>query len=226
MGMCMLQKIVPALLFVAALACAPTPALAEVKPPLTPDHRERVQAVIRDLVAQGETDVDELVKVIAADSYEKLDHIVINVANQRIYECNIAGQALREPEKISSGRGGYDTPLGTYKLWTKSIKAYSRKYDAWMLHWLGFTSDGNYGIHGLEGSSYERHLGSVASHGCIRVSRTYAKDLFTRAERDMLVKVVNDPELKIETYKPISHAMALNMVLEVLSPADPWEIFY
>lgn len=188
-------------------------------------YRTRAQELVAGLVAAGETDLDALIEVIVSDHREVLDHIVINIALQRIYECNVDGEILRE-EKISSGMRGYDTPPGVYHVVNKAPKAYSQKYEAWMLHWMGLTSDGGYGMHGLEGSSYERRLGSVASHGCVRLSREYAKDLFARVSVGLPVYIVDDPEQNLRTFEPLSRQAAIAMVLEVLSPSDPWEIYY
>ena len=188
-------------------------------------YRTRAQQLVADLVAAGETDLDSLVEVIVSDHREVLDHLVVNLADQHIYECNIDGEVLRS-SKISTGRKGYDTPVGDYNVVNKAPKAYSQKYEAWMLHWMGLTRDGGYGMHGLEGSSYERLLGRVASHGCVRLSREYAKDLYTRVYVDMPVSIVNDPDLDLREFEPLSRQAAVAMVLDVLSPADPWDVYY
>ena len=188
-------------------------------------YRTRAQEMVAGLVSNGETDLDALVDVIVSDHREVLDHIIVNLSEQRIYECNVDGEILNE-SKISSGRSGYATPPGTYHVVNKAPKAYSQKYEAWMLHWMGLTKDGGYGMHGLEGSSYERLLGRTASHGCIRLSRAYAKDLFSRVNVDLPVYIVDDPELDLREYEPLSRQAALAMVLEVLSPSDPWDIYY
>jgi lipoprotein-anchoring transpeptidase ErfK/SrfK len=185
----------------------------------------RAQQLIAGLVAAGEDDLDTLVAAIAADNREVLDHIIVNIATQRIYECNFQGEVLHE-DKVSSGRSGYDTPPGEYSVVNKAPKAYSEKYDAWMLQWMGLTADGAYGMHGLEGSSYERHLGSQASHGCIRLSREYAKALYPKVHVGMPVSIVNNPKLNLEQYSPLSRRQAVNMVLDVIAPPNPWEIFY
>jgi hypothetical protein len=187
--------------------------------------RSRTDELIASLAADRSASVDELVAVLVTDGREKLDHIVINIATQTIYECNIDGQVLGE-SRTSTGRKGYDTPPGEYKVVNKAPKAYSQKYEAWMLYWMGLTADGGYGMHGLEGSSYERLLGKVASHGCVRLSRDYAKDFYKRVEVGMPVTIVNDKELKLEPFKPISREAALSIVLEALSPSDPRQIFY
>jgi len=188
-------------------------------------YRTHAQQLIEDLVSAGESDLDALIALVVTDSREVLDHLVINLAEQRIYEVNVAGEML-SVEKVSTGTRGRDTPIGEYHIVNKAPKAYSQKYDAWMLHWHAITADGQYGIHGLEGSSYERRLGRVASHGCIRISRAYAKDLYGRTQVGMEVIVVKDPDFKLERYQPISEQAALAMVLDILSPADPEELFY
>lgn len=187
--------------------------------------RTRAQQLVAGLVAAGETDLEELIAVIIADHREVLDHVVINLAEQKLYECNADGEVLSH-SKVSSGTRGYTTPVGTYHVVNKAPKAYSEKYEAWMLHWMGLTADGGYGMHGLEGSSYERLLGRVASHGCIRLSRAYAKEMYGRVTVGLPVYIVDDPQLDLRSYEPLSRQAAVAMVLDVLSPADPWEIYY
>jgi lipoprotein-anchoring transpeptidase ErfK/SrfK len=211
---------------------APVPDAEVAAPALQPEvlndasrYRTRAQQMVLDLASAGETDLDELVALILADHSEVLDYIVINLAEQKLYECNVNGDVLSETP-ISSGTRGYETPPGEYNVVNKAPKAYREKYEAWMLHWLGLTADGGYGIHGLEGSSYERLLGRVASHGCIRISRDYARELYSRVHVGLPVRIVNDPELDLRQYEPLSHQAAVALVLEALSPADPWEIYY
>jgi lipoprotein-anchoring transpeptidase ErfK/SrfK len=199
--------------------------VAQASAEAKPTYRTRAQEKIKDLVAAGETDIDELVKVIASDDREALDHVVINIATQRLYECNLEGQVLAE-HKVSSGRVGFDTPPGEYHIVNKAPKAYSKKYSAWMLYWMGLTSNGDYGMHGLEGSSYERLLGSQASHGCVRLSREYAKALYPRVKVGMPVTIVKDAKLNLAAYEPLSKQAAISLVLDAISPADPWEAYY
>src|SRR5688572_15562214 len=86
-------------------------------------YMSEAQRMIADMVAAGETDIDELVSIIAKDNKEKLDHLVINIAEQRIYECNVDGHYLNM-EKVSSGAKGYDTPTGEYNVVNRARKAY------------------------------------------------------------------------------------------------------
>ena len=66
---------------------------------------------------------------------------------------------------VSTARWGYRTPNGSYRPERLERKWFSRKYDMSPMPYSIFF-DGGYAIHG----SYEiSHLGSPASHGCIRL---------------------------------------------------------
>lgn len=183
------------------------------------------QRAVAGLLAAGESDVLELIGFILEDNSEVLDHIIINLATQEIFECNSKGEILRK-SKVSSGKRGFGTPVGEYHIANRALKAYSEKYEAWMLHWMGLTRNGEYGMHGLEGSSYERLLGRVASHGCVRLSREYATNLYARVQIGMPVTIVDDASLEVREYQPLTPRAAHALVLELLCPTDPWEVFY
>lgn len=76
---------------------------------------------------------------------------------------------------VSTGRPGYATPPGRYqpirmhKLW------YSRKYDNAPMPYAIFFH-GGYAIHGTNDI---RHLGRIASHGCVRLHPDNAATLFS-----------------------------------------------
>jgi lipoprotein-anchoring transpeptidase ErfK/SrfK len=83
---------------------------------------------------------------------------------------------------ISTGRPGYETPAGHYKVISKTPNAWSRKWSVWMpwaMNWYG-----NYFIHQLPhypGSKENigaSQLGTPASHGCVRVNVGDAERLF------------------------------------------------
>ncbi len=87
---------------------------------------------------------------------------------------------------ISSGKPGYETPIGTYRIENKAARAWSKTYRLWMPFWLGFVGSA-YGIHELpewpggykEG---ENHLGRPVSHGCVRLGVGPAEWLFNWAD--------------------------------------------
>ena len=98
-------------------------------------------------------------------------YIDINLAKQQlsIFED---GERLGT-YKVSTGKRGMATPTGTFKVMSKSGRAWSRKYNLYMPYWMQFTGAGH-GIHELpewkngykEGAN---HLGTPVSHGCVRL---------------------------------------------------------
>jgi len=75
---------------------------------------------------------------------------------------------------VSTARKGYRTPVGDYQPYVLKKIHYSRKYDnAPMPNSIFF--HGGYAIH----ATYDvKHLGSPASHGCIRLAPEHAKWLY------------------------------------------------
>jgi hypothetical protein len=101
-----------------------------------------------------------------------------------------------EPVKefgLSSGtknlEDGVDTKTGLFVIQAKMEKWYSQQFDSTlMLNWMGF----NWGIgfHSLQGSIYYRYLGKrKSSHGCIRLSRAMAQELYDKIEEGTPVLV-------------------------------------
>ncbi len=94
---------------------------------------------------------------------------------------------------ISSGTkrltDGVDTKAGLFVIQSKMEKWYSRQFDSTlMLNWMGF----NWGIgfHALQGSGYYRYLGKKrSSHGCVRIKRDMAKELYSKIEEGTPVLV-------------------------------------
>jgi lipoprotein-anchoring transpeptidase ErfK/SrfK len=98
-------------------------------------------------------------------------YVDINLAKQQlsIFEN---GERLGT-YKVSTGKRGMATPTGTFKVMSKSGRAFSKKYNLYMPYWMQFTGVGH-GIHELpewkngykEGAN---HLGIPVSHGCVRL---------------------------------------------------------
>ena len=102
---------------------------------------------------------------------------------------------VRHVWQVSSGRPGYRTPTGTYRPQRLARMHYSRTYDlAPMPHSIFFT--GGYAIHG---TGEIRRLGRTASHGCIRLSRGQAAELFrmvqTRGAENTRITITGDASL-------------------------------
>jgi lipoprotein-anchoring transpeptidase ErfK/SrfK len=75
---------------------------------------------------------------------------------------------------VSTGRKGYRTPTGTYHPTRMHREYYSRKYDNAPMPYSIFFR-GGYAIHGTQ---YVSKLGSVASHGCVRLLTANARTLY------------------------------------------------
>jgi len=84
---------------------------------------------------------------------------------------------------------GIETREGLFALHWKSKIQYSTQFDSTvMLYWMSFNS--GIGMHALRTKVYYRHLGKKnVSHGCVRVSREDAKEMFDILERGTPVLV-------------------------------------
>ena len=75
---------------------------------------------------------------------------------------------------VSTGRKGHSTPTGTYAPIRMHEKWYSSKYENAPMPWSIFFH-GGYAIHG---TTDLKHLGKIASHGCVRLHPDNARLLF------------------------------------------------
>lgn len=86
---------------------------------------------------------------------------------------------------VSTGTFQMPTPLGTFRIFYKSLVEYSNAYNLYMPHFMQFTRGGA-GIHGLpywktaKGIIYEgvNHLGLRVSHGCVRLPLDAAEKIY------------------------------------------------
>lgn len=110
-------------------------------------------------------------------------------ATGKMIEVSLATQTLTAWEngravksfKVSTGRAGYRTPKGTFKVKAKGTKWWSRKWKVWMPYAMNFYS--NYNLHSLPYSNPKRLIGASMlgrpdSHGCIRIGPDNAKWLY------------------------------------------------
>jgi len=112
-------------------------------------------------------------------------YIDINVKSQvmTIFEDG----KLLDAFLISSGKAGMPTPQGTFKVYNKFPRAWSKKYGLYMPYWMAIAPSGQFGIHELpewpggykEGAA---HLGIPVSHGCVRLGIGPAERVYNWAE--------------------------------------------
>ena len=99
--------------------------------------------------------------------------IVIDKKTQRM--TVLVGGEKRHEFAVSTGRAGYDTPVGTFRPSSMHKMAISVKYgNTPMPHTIFFTRVG----HAIHATTAVRQLGRPASHGCIRLSPENAKLLY------------------------------------------------
>jgi lipoprotein-anchoring transpeptidase ErfK/SrfK len=141
-------------------------------------------------------DIVDIIRLTASprvddeDESEPESRVLISLADQHMWIFE--GDAILTRFPVSTGVPGHRTPPGHYSVRSKAPRAYSRRYECWMLDWMAITPDGLYGMHSLEGTSYLRRIGSVASHGCIRLTHEDARWLYDWVEVGMPVEIVQD----------------------------------
>jgi lipoprotein-anchoring transpeptidase ErfK/SrfK len=80
---------------------------------------------------------------------------------------------------VSTGRRGHTTPTGTFRPIRMHEMWYSSKYENAPMPWSIFF----YGGYAIHGTTDLKHLGQVASHGCVRLDPKNAKLLYDLVKR-------------------------------------------
>ncbi|HUI14910.1 MAG TPA: L,D-transpeptidase family protein [Xanthobacteraceae bacterium] len=84
---------------------------------------------------------------------------------------------------VSTGRSGYDTPSGSFKINRLDADHHSKEYDdAFMPDSMFFDLEG----HAIHGFNDVPHLGMAVSHGCVRLSPANAAVLFGLVKQEGL----------------------------------------
>jgi len=102
----------------------------------------------------------------------------VNLSNQTM--TVIQGGRVKHVWKVSSGRKGYTTPTGTWTIHRMHKEYYSKKYHGAPMPHAMFYHRG-FAIHGTGAIN---RLGSVASHGCVRLHPSNAAQLFAMVRRN------------------------------------------
>jgi len=149
----------------------PTEAMAE---PLA-SHQAQDAALS---VAEVEKLPEEVVKAKPLERPEPTLFADIDLAKQRMTVRDASGREYG-PWKISSARGGYRTPTGTYTVnWTSRMH-YSKQYHWSPMPYSVFFTRG-VAVHGTHATG---RLGRPASHGCVRLHTRNAKTFYNLVEK-------------------------------------------
>ena len=81
---------------------------------------------------------------------------------------------------VSTGRKGHSTPKGRYEVVRMYERYYSKKYDNAPMPYAIFFN-GGYAIHGTNDI---KHLGKIASHGCVRLHPDNARMLYDLVQQE------------------------------------------
>jgi hypothetical protein len=102
-------------------------------------------------------------------------NIVINIDKNAQQMSVAVDGAQRYTWPVSTGRPGYDTPNGTFKVNRMDADHFSQEWDnAPMPHTMFFDMRG----HAIHGFFDVKHLGLAVSHGCVRLAPANATVLF------------------------------------------------
>jgi hypothetical protein len=86
---------------------------------------------------------------------------------------------------VSTGRRGYDTPSGTFRAFRMEKDHFSKEFDdAPMPNSIFFTQIG----HAIHGTLDTGHIGTAASHGCVRLAPENAAKLYDLVEQTGVLK--------------------------------------
>jgi lipoprotein-anchoring transpeptidase ErfK/SrfK len=118
-----------------------------------------------------------LFSLICSDAATARVTVQIDKSSQRM-TVSVDG-AMRYTWPVSTGRGGYGTPSGTFHPQMMMRSYFSKKYyGSPMPHSIFFY----YGF-AIHGTNDIARLGGPASHGCVRLHPSNAATLFTLVQR-------------------------------------------
>jgi len=108
---------------------------------------------------------------VVAVSFVPSTAILISKADQKV--LHFSGGKLKGVFTCSTALPGYDLKPGSYKVYLRQRKHWSKKWEVWMPHSLFFHQ--GYALHA---TTVIRRLGRPASHGCIRLHPRDAEKLY------------------------------------------------
>ncbi|WP_209016972.1 L,D-transpeptidase [Roseibium aggregatum] len=111
-------------------------------------------------------------------------HMLVSIKDQNIKVYR--GLDLIETSPISSGKRGHSTPTGVFSILEKRRRHFSNLYNNAPMPYMQRLTWSGVALH------QGRLPGYPASHGCIRLPRSFAKSLFSMTDRGMQVVVTRE----------------------------------
>jgi hypothetical protein len=159
---------------IAALSLVLVPAIAEAKD-ITDTHFN--QLTDRSILKAGDYAWNDIAYVPGKIT------IKINLVTQMAYVSR--GEMLIGITNVSSGREGFESPVGRFSILGKEDNHWSKRYKADMPYTMWVTTDG-VALH--SGST----PGRTTSHGCIHLPDAFAAFLYAAVENGATVEISND----------------------------------
>ncbi len=100
------------------------------------------------------------------------DRLVVSLKRQVLYI--VKGDEVKRTIAIASGRAGFSTPRGRYKIYRKERNSYSNEFNV-NLPWA------SYFVRGIAFHASNDVARRPASHGCIRVPPPFAREVYRDA---------------------------------------------
>jgi lipoprotein-anchoring transpeptidase ErfK/SrfK len=95
-------------------------------------------------------------------------HVEVDLSRQLLLV--VSGGAVERVYSVSTGKRGYETPVGTFKVGRKELKSWSVPHQVW----LPYASYFNGGVAFHAGTTEV----AQASHGCVRVPSAFAREIY------------------------------------------------
>jgi len=177
------MRFFPALLVAAAIAAvgssayAETPTVLAAADPAAPAPLVSAPTVIDAALPAAAPAPAEAGQAAAIDPPEPTLFAVIDLGSQTMTVSDKNGEIAHW--KISSARGGYRTPTGTYTPHYTARMHYSKQYHFSPMPYSVFFNEGV----AVHGTSDLRNLGRPASHGCVRSHPKNAKIFYDLVQK-------------------------------------------
>ena len=109
--------------------------------------------------------------------------VVVSLPQQKAFV--FSGDSLVATSRVSTGKRGHATPVGTFRIMQKKVTHYSNLYDNAPMPYMQRLTSGGVALHAGHVPGYR------ASHGCIRLPRSFAKKLYGMTSMGTPVVVTN-----------------------------------
>ena len=120
---------------------------------------------------------------------------IVSIKDQNVTVYDADGGSMRA--RVSSGRTGYETPVGVYSVLQKKEEHYSNLYDDASMPYMQRITWSGVALHGGALPGYP------ASHGCVRLPESFARRIFPLTKIGMRVVVSYDDVAPVEISHPL-----------------------